>query len=233
MTSSGNKNSMLYWFPIIKQLVNVGTILVPKTKLIPVNGDDIFSLMDGKTPQCWNKLVEQCQQSAKELGLPVFLRTDHTSGKHGWKKTCFVPRAEDLPAHISRLVDVSACSDLPCEGFAVRELLHLKSSFHAHYGQMPVAREFRFFVRDGIIEHMQFYWPTDSVRDPDREDWKKLLAQLSVIETTEQAILEQQVLAVNNALPGYWSVDFAQDTKDRWWLIDMADGRLSFDTRRD
>lgn len=34
--------------------------------------------------------------------------------------------------------------------------------------------------------------------------------------------------AVTKILGGYWSVDFLQDAEGRWWLIDMAEGDVSF-----
>jgi len=59
------------------------------------------------------------------------------------------------------------------------------------------------------------------------------LAAISQLQPDEHATLERFAVAVGDAVLSYWSVDFAQDKHGGWWLIDMALGEVSYDSRRE
>lgn len=225
------QSSMFYWFPKIATLGN--GIRVPKTVMIQTDFSAMLAMiMEGRPEDLptVERTVEDVRVAANLLGWPVFLRTDQLSDKHSWRRTCYCPDLETLSHHMGNLTESSyMLLDMQTQstGFAVREFLRLKSSFTAFEG-MPVAREFRFFVEGDKVIHWQPYWPPDSIREPSATDWRELLAEMNEITAPEFAVLEAQSVTVGRAIPGQWSVDFAQDVDGKWWLIDMARGEVSF-----
>lgn len=76
-----DKNSMLYWYPRIKDLC----IPQPKTIIIKVDPTIAYDVCEGgQYPQ-----MLEFKKTIEQLGLPVFVRTDQLSGKHDWSNTCF------------------------------------------------------------------------------------------------------------------------------------------------
>lgn len=99
--------------------------------------------------------------------------------------------------------------------------------FHA-FADMPITREFRFFVQDGTIESVQSYWPPHSIIWPSCSDWREKLNAASVLTATEMDSLVFRTRLANAAVPGYWSVDWLQTADGSFWLTDMAEGGCSF-----
>jgi hypothetical protein len=79
-----DKTALSYWFP---KLVEAG-IPVPKTKIIkmPEKAQKvIWEIFDGKmdeTREDFAVFLRELATAAAEIGMPCFLRTDHTSAKH-------------------------------------------------------------------------------------------------------------------------------------------------------
>lgn len=59
------------------------------------------------------------------------------------------------------------------------------------------------------------------------------LAEMNTISDSDLTQLIEHAQAVTRILGGYWSVDFLQDAAGKWWLIDMAEGDLSFVNHKD
>src|SRR5574343_556102 len=191
------ESSMLYWYPKI-----IGRLRTPKTVLLPIPTKDhhrMREILDGKPfPK---RIEKKILLKGEEIGYPLFLRSDQGSGKHEWRDTCYVPNQESLISHVISLLGWHECAGIMglwWDALVFREIIPLESRFTAFHG-MPVSRERRVFVRDGIVECIHPYWPEDAIHE-DRE----------------------------NQLPGYWSVDFACDIHGAWWMIDAARGELSW-----
>jgi hypothetical protein len=226
------RNDMAYWWPIL-QKVNVWT---PPTTLVPAP-DGLDCLLDGQLPSGYARFMVDLYAAADAIGYPIFLRTGQTSGKHDWDRTCYVPDAEALSSHVAALVEYSALAHimgLPTTTWAVREFMSLQHSFIAFRG-MPVAREFRAFVRDGKCECLHFYWPEDSIRDPvtitDRQPvdgWRERLRRMAALDDMDRRNLTAIAERVGRAFPGYWSIDMAEHLIGSWLVTDMAVGDDSF-----
>ncbi len=231
-------NSMLIWWPAIQGL----GIPVPRTVILPTPENDpdllrklVFALDDdGTIPPAWGAYAKQIWTAAEEMGYPLFLRTDLFSGKHEWARTCYIPPGESIEQHIISLVIMGECMSL--EGFAhravvLREFLQLDAPFVApSYRGMPVAREWRFFVRDGVVQCWHPYWPAEAVQQGRVEDpeWEAKLANLHEFRDGELSLLSTYATWVAWQLGGYWSVDFACTQDGTWYLIDMALGEASW-----
>ncbi len=244
---NSDRNCLSYWFP---KLQSAG-VPVPRTKIVhykPVNPHDCVDLLlDGKMPAGFEELIEQLAAGSVEMGLPCFLRTGQTSGKHQWDRTCLVRDVDLLPHHVGELVEFSAMADfmgLPCNVWVVRELLPTKiiCALPAYRG-MPLTREFRCFVRGGEIVCIHIYWPAGSIEqgfphtsrgfdeEGDRDvDPVVLQACIEKAHSTE-GIDEVRLLAARVATAfaddGAWSVDIL-DTARGWFVTDMAVAADSF-----
>jgi ATP-grasp domain-containing protein len=222
------RTSLLYWWPIVKDL----GIPVPKTRILLVNRGAILDAMEGIKP-LGPEFMESVYGAALEIGYPLFLRTDLQSGKHGWKKTCFVPNAESLYSHMFGVAEeneLGACFFGPgYNAFVFREFLDLDVAFTAFYGDMPINRERRYFIRDGKVECHHPYWPEEAFKGQTAaKNWKKKLRNLNEEPDEEIVLLRGYAQSVGRVLPEYWSVDFARDKNQKWYLIDMALGDESY-----
>lgn len=228
--SEPDRNDLAFWFPKIE----AAGIKVPRTHIVTAECD-LTSLLDGETPEGWARFIVALTNAARDIGYPCFLRTGHGSGKHDWDRTCNVRHFNDLAHHVAALVEWSHVVDmmgLPHETWAVREMIPTRPLFVCSaFGNFPVTREFRLFVRDGEVVHTQPYWPPDAVAEghPDVDDWAARLARAARATTVEYAQLIWMALAASEAVGGgYWSVDLLEDRDGEWWLTDMAEGERSF-----
>jgi len=243
---SDSRNSAMYWLPKIEQL---GSIPIPKTVIVPLDVNDTFLWISN--PDTAKEIYHNAIESAMaEIGtFPLFLKTDEMAGKHDWKDTCFIPDAESVYLHIHNLICVSEEVDLPVRSLLFREFLQLDSPFSFFHGQMPVAKERRYFIEQGKVICHHAYWhhsAFEKVFVTDDESTKflrtfKIDQPLAFPTEHRQQILD--TLADLNTeteeeidlLTGYatdiaqvfiaddaWSVDFACDITGKWWCIDMA-----------
>lgn len=226
-----------YWFPRIE----AAGLPVPATRIVRVLSEDMallypFVFDHEGDPAPWHRLIASIKGAAKELpGPPYFLRTDYLSGKHSWIETCFVPDLDELPSHVFRIAEESETCDMmgrPWDVWVLREFLKTPFVFRA-FSSMPITREFRYFVRDGVIEHRQPYWPAHAIEDrfyddPEPADWRSALAVMNAISAAEDEELTRLTLQASSAVPGFWSVDWLQTSERGWVLTDMAEGDKSY-----
>jgi hypothetical protein len=235
MTTEGREQtSMLNWWPAVKRL----DIPTPRTAIIPETRpgllDDWFFAVSGGTepPADWPEYFELVKQAADAIGYPVFLRTDLASGKHEWSETCYAPTPESLLRHVTNVIEFGHMADLlglPHCALVVREFIELDWRFHAFRG-MPVAPEWRYFIRDSEIVCRHFYWPLEALANgrPDCPNWIELLRDMAALGDAARALLDSYAVQVGAAVPGHWSVDFARGRDGAWYLIDMGEGPRSW-----
>ena len=82
---------MIQWFPKIKDL----PISQPKTEIVQIPHKKFIELIDcNSTLSEYSEQFSQIMDSLKPF--PIFLRTDNSSQKHSFKKTCRLPNKELL-----------------------------------------------------------------------------------------------------------------------------------------
>lgn len=222
-----DKTALSYWFPKIA----AASLPVPRTVIIempPEVRKTVFAWLEGRddsSGEVTEKFFAELTAAARSMGFPCFLRTDHTSGKHEWERTCFVQRPEVIAEHVCRIAEYSECVDiigLPWSTWAVREFLPTTPlGYCPRYENMPVCREFRCFVDDGTVHCAHPYWPLEALRQGgcmniDYEAWG-----------TMPECVHRLASAAGKAVGGYWSIDIL-DTKRGWFITDMAEGEKSF-----
>lgn len=96
-----DRSRLSWWFPKLPRY-----ILTPETVIIPYNGHNLISLLDGETPVDFKILCGRIASVGSGLGWPLFLRTDYLSGKHNWKNTCHVPGPEYIEKRVTRIHNI-------------------------------------------------------------------------------------------------------------------------------
>ena len=227
---SADKTALSFWFP----KVLAAGLPVPKTAIVEMPEAAHYAV--GAT--LWGEQVDAApieafltdlRAFAADFGAPFFLRTDHTSGKHYWDTACFVSDLEKLGDHVFAISEFSEICDmfgLPRRNWVVRELLPtMPVGTCPNYGNMPVCKEFRFFVNGPEVECFHPYWPRFALEQggcdlsdevfhalcsPDNEDELRGIASLA-----------------GQSLGGRWSVDLLETSRG-WFLTDMAEAEKSF-----
>lgn len=220
-----DRTALSYWFP---KLLAAG-LPVPRTTIIQMPSDaqeDIWAAFDGEDGTGATKpFFDALAASAAEIGFPCFLRTDHTSGKHDWERTCFVQSAADILQHVYNIAEFSECISVPWDVWVVRELLPtIPLGVCLGYGNMPICREFRFFVDDGVVRCWHPYWPLHALEigcAPDDLDCEALCRM------DDEPALRALASAAGAAVGGSWSVDLLE-TRRGWFITDLAEAHKSF-----
>jgi len=220
------ESSMLNWYPKIKDL----KIPQPDTYIVKIPYKNLIEMIDGK--QLPDKYVTLIENSADILGYPLFLRTDNSSQKHQWNKTCFVKSGDDLEQQILNLLDNNGACDLVDNAIILRLYIPMFSLFKAFSGKFPVSREMRYFIRNGKVQCKHWYWFDEVLKKQGRPEDKEWESKLKIINTltedSEKRINQYLDLVCKKFPEGYWSVDFCQGKDGKWYLLDMARGEVSF-----
>ena len=175
-----------------------------------------------------------------------YLRTDNSSQKHSFRKTCRLPDEKSLLGHILELVDSNMASDLIDNALVFRKWLDLDAGFSAFDG-LPINVEARLFINSGEIQCIHQYWPEDAIKSwwthkkiferqfnaklpfQINPSWKNILKYQNNIVQESIPILEKYAkLVIEKIGNDYWSVDFALGRDSKWYLIDCAAGEVSY-----
>ena len=222
-----DKCSMFYWYPKIKDL----EIAQPNTEMYAFNEHELELLQEDKISKT---IFENIKPLAEKIGFPLFMRTDFSSCKHGWKKTCYVPSLSDLNEHIFELLTSSMMQGFLSysdNGLALREFIPLRTRFTAFHGDFPVNKERRYFINNGKVQCHHPYWYPDAIKGhTDKKGWEAIVESLNYETEYEIEVLTGYAELVGTIFDGYWSVDFAKgmEGESPWYLIDMAEGDKSF-----
>jgi hypothetical protein len=223
-----NRNSALRWLPAITE----AGLPVPKTIIVPYDHHKCMPIFDGEHSDEFDRLSTAVMDAAKEIGFPVFIRTDLTSAKHSGPRAYKIEVDGENEPIARTLEDTEMKCWLEREGpkaFLVREFLTLKAPFTAFQG-LPIAREFRFFADENKVHCWHPYWPSGALEDyghPSCDDWRDKLAEISAVPKHPE-LWHMAVEAAKACGGGLWSVDFCEDVNGKWWLPDMATAADSF-----
>lgn len=228
---------MLYWFPKIKDL----NIPQPRTEIVELKAGywELLSVLDGELCEPLENQIEEIRAACIQIGLPAFMRTAYTSGKHDWTDTCYVTDSDNIKRHIGMLIQDSALKELEIDAFVLREFIEMDSKFTAFSKDMPVNPERRYFIKDGEIQCKHAYWIPQAIAEWDEIwsergmsklpiNWLELLAEMNTQSDEEVELLSGYANQVAEVMKGYWSVDFCKAKDGRWILIDMALGEASW-----
>ena len=230
---SNKLNCLSYWFPKIK----AAGLPVPRTEIIAIPDDtyrELRCILDGQWPESATGFLVELVQAIEAIGKPCFLRTGQVSGKHNWKHTCYLSDPTAIRQHVYNLAEWSECAGfmgLPWNVWCVRELLPTEPVITCdRYGGMPVAKEFRVFVRNGQVACRHPYWPRDALAKGMSQlptDLDSRYEQLCHLSQDEALEVDMLALRAGEAVTGAWSIDILK-TASGWYVIDMACAEESF-----
>jgi len=187
-------------------------------------------IFDGEHSDEFDRLSAAVMDAAKEIGFPVFIRTDLTSAKHSGPRAYKIEVDGENEPIARTLEDTEMKTWLEREGsqaFLVREFLDLKAPFTAFQG-LPIAREFRFFADENGVRCHHGYWPPETIEDhrPSCDDWRTKLDLMQ--ERPPEELWDMAIRAAKACGGGLWSVDFCENVNGKWYLPDMATAADSF-----
>lgn len=228
------ESSLIHWFEKISKT----KIPLPKTVILELSDkeiEELMGLLDGKMIS--KHLRQGILTTAREIGYPMFIRTDQASSKHNFLSAAYVESEKQLLGHIASTIEHHVEAGFPFglqwRALVFREYIPLNAKFKA-FNHMPVARERRYFVKGGKVECQHSYWVEDAIYAYGHtgcvlpEDWKSELRKINLQDDAEQRILTIYAEQFSKLIPGYWSVDFAQAATGQWYLIDAARGEVSW-----
>lgn len=223
-----NRNSALIWLPAIE----AAGLPTPKTIIVPYVHHECLSIFDGEPSVEFSRLSDEIMKAAREIGFPVFIRTDLTSAKHSGPDAYKIEVDGQNGPIAETLEDTELKTWLEREGskaFLVRQFLQLDASFTAFHG-LPVAREFRFFADKDHVICWHPYWPAETIEDhrPSTSDWREKLARHHEAPAELHELSRMAMIAAGACGGGTWSVDFCRDVNGKWWLLDMATAADSY-----
>ena len=229
MMAGPDRTALSYWFP---KLV-AADLPVPETAPIPMPAraqEDIWRIFDGKEMTgAAQPFFDTVKSVADLIGYPCFLRTDHTSAKHDWERTCCLDGPDNIAEHVIGIVEYSEMAGLiglPYSRWVVREILPTRPiGVCPRFGNMPISREFRFFVEDAEIQCWHPYWPREALQQGGADNIESVYEQLCKVE--DEGPLLELASAAGEAVGGAWSVDLLE-TERGWYVIDMAEAEKSF-----
>lgn len=237
------RNSLLFWYPKIPP-----DIPMPITKWVEFPTEVGRGLLEptAESIEAFEPFLQQIKTIAKEIGYPVFIRTDMASGKHDWENCALVIKEKDLLSHIIATIEFNemvGVVGLNYKAIVVRAFLELDWRFKAFHGNLPISRERRYFVRDGKVLCRHPYWCYSAIQQAHKDDgkkllntylphrlpykWQEMLADLNTETEDEIKLLTSYAEKVAGVISGFWSVDFACSREGTWCLIDMALGEAS------
>lgn len=219
------------WAPAVA----LAGVAAPATVAVPLSFELQEAILENLdlSPECMSNLqgiVREIEDMGARHGFPLFIKTSFTSNKHEWATSCCLESADPdaVLNQLANIVGSQGFSPYPISAsLLIREMLDTAPAFHAFEG-MPVTQEFRFFAGAGRVDGYQPYWPAHSIQNPSVEDWAQRLEGISKLKPADLQHLIGMASAVTSKLEGDWSVDFLKDRQGKWWLIDMAEGALSY-----
>lgn len=214
-----------YWFP----LLTASGVPVPETLI--VKAPDLTPLLDGEPIEGWDEFLAGMITAGDAMGYPCFIRTGRFSGKHSWRRTCYVPDAAMMARHIGAIVEESHLADfmgLDTSVWLVRRFLWPHQGYWTAFDGLPMRRERRSFIGRGDPIIMP-YWPADAIRKPSSPSWEKALERLNTNRPEDYPEIRKQALRVAEEFRGLgaWSLDWMWH-QHQWVAIDMAPAECSW-----
>lgn len=246
------QSSAMNWLPRIIYLNTYPglNLHIPQTIIIPFTKKEVVNALVGNF-KFLEKYVRIIQPIIKLWGR-AFIRTDQTSVKHYFNKSCFYTKedTEEVILHkLHNLIEfttLASMPELPFKALLVREYIEPEYRFTAFSGKLPIAKEVRVLVYQGKILTYFPYWFADPIKDwcnmalgsppPKRllkkfgipADWEKQLEELNELSMEDRVYLEGASKDIAKYFPEFWSIDFMKGKDGKWYFIDMARGEVSF-----
>jgi hypothetical protein len=225
------QDSAKFWLPRITTNVWLNEF-VPRTALVEYNQDALAQSLRGKHTTEYERLYYIVAHEAKQIGYPVFIRTDITSAKHAGKSAWKVVSEEEL--NFALLTTLSASElkttfqPIKASAILVREFLDLGTSGRTAFNGLPIGREFRLFADQNGLQCWHSYWPEEALTGKMDDGGEPEIMRQWSDGWINTDVIDAAVTAAKAMGAGKWSIDFAHDVQGSWWLLDMATAGNSY-----
>ena len=159
------------------------------------------------TPQTWHRL-----DFVPDCAFPIIVKGETNSKKFQWDTHMFAKDRRTAVDVMCRLQD---------DGFLCDQQIYFRKYVRLHsyltgFRNLPITKEFRVFVCDGVVLSRGYYW-SNYVDD---------------IETTPDAneipdLFLQRVIDCIGKNARYYTIDVAQTQSGDWIVIELNDGQMS------
>lgn len=177
---------------------------------------DSYEVIRSHTPlTVWTTTGSQYDEEAIRQLLapfgdaPIIVKDFVKSQKHYWEEACFIPAASDAAA-VARVVKrfVELQGERLTGGLVFRAFVELEPlTIHARSG-MPLTKEFRLFVLDGVPIASAQYW--------EEGDYAQ-----------ERPPVEHFASVAAHVRSRFFTMDVARRTDGTWIVMELGDGQVS------
>jgi hypothetical protein len=209
-----------YWHPRIEAT----GLVTPETVVIdaPAGGVPAAPAMETmaeiERARAYWVFLARVLAAGRAVGFPFVLRTGLACAKHHWRSACLVTGPSEIDARVRATQAWCDARNLPVRTWAVRQYLPPPVGFTIYDG-LPVGREFRVFLRDGLPLCLHPKWPRAAVDlgRPADPHWPAAFDALSELRPdTDRKVLLTLARRAATYLPGEWAVDFMAVEDGRW-----------------
>ncbi len=163
--------------------------------------------LKGLTPDTWRRL-----EDVPEDAFPIIVKGE-TNGKKFLWDTHFFAKDRTAACDVrSRLQDDGLISN---QWLYFRRFVPLKTYLTGFRG-VPISKEFRVFVCDGVVLSKAYYWSNYFEDLPEKPD----------VNDIPIDFLQQVISCIGNRAR-FYVVDVAQTEKGDWIVIELNDGQMS------
>ncbi len=223
-TAYPRERDIAFWLPRLE----AADLLTPTTVLVspPQGGVPV----GGQQSRAYWEFLATILAAGKHVGFPFVLRTGLACAKHRWRRAAFVAAPSEIDSHLRATQAWCDETGIPVETWAVRQFVPSVVSFTAYDG-LPIGREFRTFVRDGLPVCIHPVWPYAAVTAgrPPEAYWPDAFAALTELNpTTDRKILLTLARRAASYLSGAWSIDWLAVADGRWVAHSASPADLSW-----
>lgn len=223
------------YFRVVHQRTHVqpGELVIPRYSALPLNRElceDLKELgaipinshrqhvyvadlknwypdLEGLTPHTWFTL-----ESVPKLGGPFVVKGATNSRKFEWSTMMFARDKVSAAEVVSRL---SQDGMLKYQDIYIRQYVPLRR-LATGLNDLPITKEFRFFVLDGKVLASGYYWSSHI------DDIGEVPSPNEVPEE-----FKQQVIAAVGDNIRFWVMDLGQTESGDWVVVELNDGQMS------
>lgn len=156
------------------------------------------------TPRTWQNLNDLPDQG------PFVLKGETNSRKSNWKRDMFAQNKKEAIEIHNRLVDDSLIGQ---QKIYIRQYIPLVKYMDG-INEMPVTKEFRFFVAYGQVLCGGYYW----------QNYVEDIGFTPSIEEVPKEFLQQAIDAVGSQ-SNFYTIDVGQAASGEWIVIELNDGQ--------
>jgi hypothetical protein len=147
---------------------------------------------------------------------PFVLKGQTNSKKAQWKTHMYATNRVEAMKVYGRLCDDGLIGD---QKIYIRQFVPLVSYFDDVAG-LPVTKEFRFFVYNGIVLCGAFYWSNYA------DEVEQKLGKIPSVDEVPFEFLSKIVHRIGTKIP-FYALDIAETQSGEWTVIELNDGQMS------